>query len=191
VETDALTIMNWSEGLPHGACDRDLIYYGQSLGGAVLLHAYASFHERERVQTLVVEGTFHSYEEIAAGVFWRTPILFPFTGFAYTLVSDAYAPDRIMPRIASTPLLVIHGDSDPVVPAAYGRAVFRAARGEKELWLVAGGKHADAMTHPAWRQRLMAHLDHGCHVAQREEDKIQSGSRFRDPDVALSASSAD
>jgi fermentation-respiration switch protein FrsA (DUF1100 family) len=186
VEADALAIMGWSQGLPQGACDRDLVYYGQSLGGAVLMHAYASFHERRRVETLIVEGTFHSYEEVAAGVFWRTPILFPFTGFAYALVSDDYAPERIMPRIASTPLLVIHGDRDPVVPPAYGRAVFRTAQGEKEFWLVPGGKHANSMRYAAWRKRLIEHLDRGCRVGpltgRYADHKMQSGSRFRDPD---------
>ncbi len=122
----------------------DLVLFGQSLGGAVLLRALDDVHDRKRIRAVIVEGTFTSYQEIAASVLWRAPLLFPFTGFAYALVSDAYAPDESIPRISPIPLLVIHDLHDPVVPFRFGVAVYDLARQPKTLWPVDYGAHIRA-----------------------------------------------
>jgi uncharacterized protein len=114
--------------------------------------------DRSRVRAVVVESSFHSYKEAAASVLFRQPLLFPFTGFAYPLVSDAYAPSGVIERVAPTPLLVIHGDADRVLPAAFGRAIYAQAHAPRELWLVPGGGHANTMRRPVYRTRLLAYL---------------------------------
>jgi len=159
LELDALAAIDFAERLPRARAEPDLVLYGQSLGGAVLLHAYASVRERSRVRALVVESTFHSYQEAAASVCWRTPVLLPFTGFAYAWVSDAYAPSPVIGSVAPTPLLVIHGDHDEVVPVAFGYAIYRQAREPRELWIVPGGGHVEAMRRVDFRARLIAYLE--------------------------------
>jgi fermentation-respiration switch protein FrsA (DUF1100 family) len=159
LELDALAAIDFAERLPRASTGQDLVLYGQSLGGAVLLHAYASVRERSRIRVLVVESTFHSYSEAAASVCWRTPLLFPFTGFAYAWVSDAYAPASTIGAVAPTPLLVIHGDHDDVVPVAFGYAIYRLAREPRELWIVPGGGHVEAMRRVDYRARLIDYLE--------------------------------
>jgi len=158
LELDALAAIHYAQALPRGSAEPDLVLYGQSLGGAVLLHAYASVRDRRRIRALVVESSFHSYEEAAASVFFREPLLFPFTGFAYALVSDAYAPAGQVGSVAPTPLLVIHGDKDRILPPTFGVALYRLAREPRELWIVPGGGHADTMRRPVYRQRLLDYL---------------------------------
>ena len=45
----------------------------------------------------------------------------------------------------STPLLIIHGDRDEVIPLEYGREVFEAAAAPKELVVLAGAGHNDVL----------------------------------------------
>jgi fermentation-respiration switch protein FrsA (DUF1100 family) len=58
-------------------------------------------------------------------------------------------PDEIVPAAAanqsSGPLMVIQGDADQLVPVADGQAIYAAARGDKEIWIVAGAAHAGAI----------------------------------------------
>ncbi len=159
LELDAFAAMSVAEALPRARAGRDLVYFGQSLGGAVLLHAYAERPSRERVRALVIEGSFHSYEEVASSVLYRHWFLFPFTGFAYPLVSDEYAPARTIARVSPTPLLVVHGTADRVVPPAFGQAIYDLAREPRELWLVRGTDHLRTWNREAARELLVAKLD--------------------------------
>lgn len=159
VHQDAVTVLSWAEET--AARDQaPLVLYGQSLGGAVMLRAIGDVGTR-RVLAVVAEGTFHSYEEEAASVFWRTPLLFPFTGFAYALVSDRYSPAPYVASIAPVPLLVIHGDQDRVVDVAFGRAVYDLGRPPKSLWIVRGGRHTDALAvgGGVYRDELLAFVE--------------------------------
>jgi uncharacterized protein len=158
VEQDALAVMRYAEALPTTQRENGVVYYGQSLGGAILLHAYPQL-EHQHVHAVVVEGTFHSYQEIAASVLFRHWLLLPMTGFAYATVSDVTSPASAVSKIAPTPLLIIHGAKDPVVPLAFGRALERLAAQPHEFWIVPNGGHIDALRQPAVRQRLLDYLE--------------------------------
>lgn len=153
---DALAAIRYAQALPASSRQRDLVLYGQSLGGAVLLDALGQLADRRRVRLVVVEGTFHSYQEVAASALWRRPVLFPFTGFAYATISDDHAPAQAIPSVSPTPLLVIHGDHDSIVPARFGRTIYDLARAPRALWIVPGGRHIDAMRRDEYKQRLLA-----------------------------------
>lgn len=49
-------------------------------------------------------------------------------------------------RIAPAPLLVVHGDADPLFPVEHAEALYAAAGQPKELWLEAGFGHAEDAT---------------------------------------------
>ncbi len=159
VRQDALTAIAYAQALPHGSFEKDLILYGQSLGGAVLLNAYGALTDRRRVRLVVVEGTFHSYQEVAASMLWRHPLLLPFTGFAYATISDDLAPARQIPLVSPTPLLVIHGQRDPIVPLVFGRTIYQLARAPRALWVIPGGRHIDAMRRAKVRARLLSFVE--------------------------------
>jgi fermentation-respiration switch protein FrsA (DUF1100 family) len=156
VREDALAALAFAATLPKGALQRDLILYGQSLGGAVLLDAYARMEDRQRVRLVIVEGAFHSYQEVAASALWRRPLLFPFTGLAYATLSDAHAAAPSVAKVWPTPLLVIHGAEDEIVPPVFGHSIYALAQPPRSLWIVPGGRHIDSMQRPAYRARLLA-----------------------------------
>jgi len=155
VRRDALAAIRFAAELPRGSEGKDLILYGQSLGGAVLVDAFAHVPDRSRVRLVVVEGSFHSYQEVAASVLWRNWLLFPLTGLAYGTVSDENAPYWTVSRVAPTPLLIIHGEHDNVVPPEFGLSLYRLAQEPKTFWSVPGGRHIDAMSRPRYRRALL------------------------------------
>ena len=61
------------------------------------------------------------------------------------LVPDAYPTLRRI-RELRTPLLVIHGDDDLIVPPAHARALFEAAPGPKRLCILENVGHNDLVS---------------------------------------------
>ena len=53
----------------------------------------------------------------------------------------AHSPVREVARLAPTPLLIVHGDQDDLVPVQEAYRLFEAAAEPKELYIVKGGGH--------------------------------------------------
>jgi fermentation-respiration switch protein FrsA (DUF1100 family) len=110
---------------------------------------------------VVLESSFSSYRGIAReklGDIWLTwPLQWPLS----FLFSSRYDPVDLIGGLPRCPLLIIHGDADEVVPLREGRALLAAARGPKDLWVVPGGGHLEALTRYGkdYRPRLAAFLE--------------------------------
>ena len=106
-----------------------VIYLGESLGGAVAVEL-ALAHPPAG---LVLLSTFASVREMSR-------VHYPFVPAA--LVPDAY-PTLQRIRELRTPLLVVHGEGDEIVPLSQARALFEAAPDPKRLHVVPGAGHND------------------------------------------------
>jgi fermentation-respiration switch protein FrsA (DUF1100 family) len=158
VQLDALAALDYAEArLPRHA-DRDLILLGQSLGGAILLRALSERRSMTRVRHVVVEASFHSYQEVAASVTWRHPALFLLTGVSYGLVSDEFAPAAHVAELSPWPVLFVHGLEDEVVDPAFSGVLFSLSRAPRSLLAVPGVGHQGPMATCAERYRG-AYLD--------------------------------
>lgn len=135
-----------------------LFVFGQSLGGSAAIYAVAHHPQRARVAAVIAEGAFSSYRRIARekmGQAWFTwPLQWPLS----FLFSERYAAGRAVAALAPVPLLVVHGENDPVVPPSHARRLFEAAREPRELWIVPGAGHVDAFTRAENREVLLAFL---------------------------------
>ncbi len=140
---------------------RQLVVYGQSIGGTILLRALSDLEDKSLIDAVVVESAFSSYERVAREKLSLTCLTWPFQGLTPLLMSDRYAPEKVMDRIAPTPLLVIHGDADAIIPLHHGRRLFDLAGEPKWFWQVEGGRHISAMFHDQgrYRKRLLDFLD--------------------------------
>jgi hypothetical protein len=122
------------------------------------VHRVAHTAYRENIRALVVESAFSGYRRITReklGDFWLTwPFQYP---LSWT-VSDEYNPSEAVARISPIPLLVIHGDRDPIVPVHHGQRLFELAREPKQLWIVPGGGHIQAFQWQSYRDRFVAWL---------------------------------
>jgi fermentation-respiration switch protein FrsA (DUF1100 family) len=128
-----------------------LISYGHSLGGAKSL-AVLGEAPVKGVCAVIADAAFSSYlamAQIMAGQ------------LGANLVSDEWAPQDAIQKIAPVPLLIVHGSKDEVVPVAQGRLLFQAAHEPKTMFEVTDGHHGDALlcNHGAYRKKLLAWLD--------------------------------
>ncbi len=135
-----------------------IVVFGQSLGGSIAIYNVAHSPYRGHIRGLAVESAFASYRDIAReklSDFWLTwPLQYPLSW----LISDRYSPAAAVAQISPIPLLIIHGDDDPIVPVANGIRLFALAREPKQLWIVPGGGHIEAFRHQSYRDRFVAWL---------------------------------
>ena len=107
-----------------------IVYFGQSLGGAIALELAT----RHPPLGLVLESTFSSAADMARQVAPRLPL--------HVLVRRKFdSTARI--RKVSSPVLVVHGNDDSVVPLAPGRKLYEAAIGPKRWMGVPNADHSD------------------------------------------------
>jgi uncharacterized protein len=117
-----------------GDVRRPIIYWGRSLGGPVA--AYATTVTRP--DGLILESTFAEKRAVLGRqVLLRT----------LNLLASFHFETARMLRDFKGPTLVMHGDSDSVVPYAAGRALFEQVHEPKRFVTLRGADHNDL--HPA------------------------------------------
>jgi fermentation-respiration switch protein FrsA (DUF1100 family) len=125
--------------------------YGFSLGGSSAILAAA---KTGAFAAVVADSAFTSLRDQARGAitgFYRLPA-FPFLQLAvlgYELYFqtrvDAVAPVREIAAMAPTPVLLIAGEGDDLIPADNGRKLFAAAKEPKQLWIITGAEHGGTL----------------------------------------------
>lgn len=110
-----------------------MIFFGQSLGSAVALQMALE----TRPAGLVMESSFTSIAEMLKYV---SPLAYYTVGWW-----SINFPFDNLAKIsrAEVPLLLIHGDRDPVVPVEMTRRLYRRAGAPKMLQILSGGGHCD------------------------------------------------
>ncbi len=145
VHKDALAAIKYILEDRAGTKPDRVILYGQSLGGAVLLGAYDVIPNKEKIAAVVIESSFSSYQRIARkklAAHWWSWIFQP---LVYVVLSDKWSGEKRIEKIPPVPLLVIHGDNDPVVEFDHGQKIFELAKDPKFFWKINGGGHLNIM----------------------------------------------
>lgn len=134
---------------------RNLYALGVSMGAAIALQSAAI---EPRIAAVAAEDPFASLREVSydyAGLD-LSPLLGktlfrPATFFALRAIAKAggFDPDQASPEIAVTqrpfPILLICGTNDHRIPCRHAQAIYNAATGPKELWIVQRAGHAMAL----------------------------------------------
>ena len=124
---DARAAWDWlgreHPGLPRYA-------YGHSLGGAIAV-ALASQVDDE--SGLIVEGAFTSLPDVVSSFKWGWLPVGP-------LITQRFDAAARVQQVGS-PLLVVHGSGDRLIPPALGRKLYERANEPKRFVLVEGGSH--------------------------------------------------
>jgi uncharacterized protein len=111
-----------------GVAQERIVLWGESLGSAVAVHLAAA----RRVAGIVLEAALTSVADIAQLHYPGIP--------AAMLVRDRFDALSRIGRVGS-PLLVLHGGRDTVVPIRFGRRLFDAAPVPKECWFEPRAEH--------------------------------------------------
>ncbi|MCZ8292407.1 MAG: alpha/beta fold hydrolase [Hylemonella sp.] len=104
--------------------------FGHSLGGAIAIELAAQVEDEHGT---LVEGTFTSIPDVVSSFKWGWLPVGP-------LITQRFEAVKRVPDIGS-PLLVVHGAKDTLIPPELGRKLFDAATGRKAFVLVEGGSH--------------------------------------------------
>jgi uncharacterized protein len=136
---------------------RHLYALGVSMGAAIALQSAAV---EPRIAAVVAEDPFANLREVTydyAGLQW-SPLLGK-TLFRPASMAALYEvkktggfdPDEVSPekavQVRAFPILLICGTEDHRIPCRHAEAIFKAATGPKELWIVRGADHASALGH--------------------------------------------
>jgi uncharacterized protein len=136
VYADALAAWQWLDRLhPHPS---QRFIYGHSLGGAVAIDLAARLSSNGiEAGGLIVESTFTNLADIAAAM------SFDWLPTRWLLSQKFDSIDKI--KRVRMPVLVAHGASDRMVPARFSTALYEAAPEPKQLLIVDGSGHNNAM----------------------------------------------
>ncbi len=137
-----------------GIAERDIVVFGESLGGGVASQLAAGHAPR----ALVLASTFTSAVDLGAEIYPFLPV---------RLISRYRYPtlDRL-PEV-DAPVLIIHSPGDDIIPFAHGQRLYAAAREPKAFLEITGG-HNDGFVfkRQPWVDALGAFLE-----AARRADK--------------------
>ncbi|MFO1273083.1 MAG: alpha/beta fold hydrolase [Rubrivivax sp.] len=104
--------------------------FGHSLGGAIAVALGAQVDDESGV---IVEGSFTSVPDVFGSFKWGWLPLGP-------LITQRFDAGSRVETLGS-PLLVVHGSDDQLIPAALGRKLYEQAKEPKRFVLVEGGTH--------------------------------------------------
>ncbi|MGH2816524.1 MAG: alpha/beta hydrolase [Actinomycetota bacterium] len=126
---DARAALGYLAGRPEVDPER-VVYFGESLGAAVALRLAT---ERPPA-ALVLRSPFASLAEVGRRHYPVLPVSL--------LLRDRYDSAALAGRL-DTPLLVVAGGRDQIVPASHSRRLFAAAPQPKRLVVIGGADHND------------------------------------------------
>ena len=110
---------------------QNIFIYGHSLGGAIAIEL-ASRHPD--MAGIIVEGTFTSMRDMAQFIRWLR--IFPLD-WLVTQHFDSISKIKSL----STPLLILHGSADDIIPVAMAKELFAAAPQPKQLVIIPQANH--------------------------------------------------
>jgi fermentation-respiration switch protein FrsA (DUF1100 family) len=119
-----------------GVLPTDIILYGESLGTGVAVQLATSVP----VAGVALDAPYTSTVDLGAKAYPFLPVRW--------LMHDRYESARRIAGI-STPLLILHGARDTVIPVAMGQRLHALAREPKKLILFPNGNHVDLDQHGA------------------------------------------
>ncbi|MBA4386897.1 MAG: alpha/beta hydrolase [Verrucomicrobia bacterium] len=127
--------------------DRDkLLIFGQSLGGANAL-AVMGENRFPGVKAVAADSPFYSYRSVARDKIDDMPVLWLLKWpLSFLLLGNSHSPGPVVANISPTPLLLIHGNADQVIPYHHSQWLFQEAKEPKTLLTVKGGGHTTAIS---------------------------------------------
>jgi len=145
IHNDCIAAMEYITTRP-GIDQNTLVIFGQSLGGA---NALAVLGEKryDGVKAAAIDSTFYSYRTLVRDRIEKIPLLWIAKWpLSFLVISNSHSPGSSVQNISPTPLLLIHGTADRVIPYHHAQDLFNKAREPKQLWTVQGGNHTDAFS---------------------------------------------
>jgi len=141
VNLDGVAALEKSYELVQNKKLKQWIVHSQSLGGIITMRALEDFKNRDKINLLVLDSTFDSYDDIAFDKLTDHWFTFIFSPLGPLLVSDEMAPQKFF-EIFSKQVLVMHGLKDVVIPHKFGKRIYdRLQTPNKTWWPMGDAEH--------------------------------------------------
>ncbi|MCB9850916.1 MAG: alpha/beta hydrolase [Phycisphaerales bacterium] len=163
---DVLAAVDWLKQ-KHADESRHIVGVAWSMGAATMLLAAA---EDTRIEALHIDAAYARTRDIAAVIAAPFPPVYQECGTAIGLLigslecgANLYtlAPIDVIASIAPRPIMIVHGDVDPLIPLAQGKQLFEAAGEPKQFVIIKGAGHCQTITidTPDYQRRMVAFLN--------------------------------
>jgi fermentation-respiration switch protein FrsA (DUF1100 family) len=123
---DAESAINWLKR--KGIKDNDIVLYGESLGTGVATHVA----QNHKFAGVILESPFTSMIDAAKNVYPYFPVSI--------LLKDKYKNDKKIRNIKS-PILIMHGENDNIVPFWMGKKIYELANEPKYYFFPKNDNH--------------------------------------------------
>jgi len=125
--------------------DKRRFIFGHSLGGAIAVNLASDVGDEAGV---IVEGSFTSIPDVVGTFRWGWLPVSP-------LITQRFDAASRIAQVGS-PLLVVHGSQDSLIPYRLGQDLYERARAPKRFVLVEGGSHhnTNAVGQAQYREAL-------------------------------------
>ncbi len=138
---DARAVMEWLKLV--GTDPGTIILYGESIGSGPAVQMAIEY----KVKALVLDSAFTSAVDAASFHYPYFPVKW--------LLKDRYENIKKIEKIR-TPLILVHGDADSIIPYKLGEGLFEQALPPKTLIRVEGGNHNNLDQFKAYEKVLDA-----------------------------------
>ncbi|MEB3293577.1 MAG: alpha/beta hydrolase [Synechococcales bacterium] len=133
---------------------QQIVIYGESLGGAIAL---ALAIQQPEAGGVILQSTFTSMTEVVQQKTWAAVIPVDW------ILTERFDSLRRI-RSLQMPVLLLHGQADPIIPFAMSQQLYNAAPEPKALQLIPGGGHVaiyqpGAASYLKAIHRFVGHLD--------------------------------
>lgn len=162
-QDDVLTAAEW---LKEEAGFKRVVAFGLSMGGAACILAAA--RDKRLIDGVISDCAFARMDEAMKhtarlvgmpqlmatlaqmGVRWR-----------FGLRPETVSPEDAIARLAPRPVLIIHGDDDPLIPESDAQRLFKRAGQPKSLWIAPDIGHGRAIWDAAeeYRERVVKFIE--------------------------------
>ena len=145
--------------LERGDLNKNIILFGQSLGGAVAITVLANSAFKDYVRCLIVESAFSNYRRVAKDKIEKN-ILTKVLGYPLLyLINDDYSPDKFIEMISPIPVIILHGKEDKIVEFYHSKILYDKALEPKMIIIKEEAKHINVSRYKDVREKILDFLD--------------------------------
>jgi alpha-beta hydrolase superfamily lysophospholipase len=156
---DLLAVLDYATGFLR-AQNQPVYFYGQSLGGTLLLKAVSQNPERWNVDGVIAEDPFYSFKDVALERLTPFGVPSPIGILSYITFSNRYGLNKKeLSAISPTPVYLFCSSDDPIISRHHCRALSENLRQPKLVVNYAEKGHLTAMADPASRSILLEALE--------------------------------
>jgi uncharacterized protein len=139
--------------------NKPVFLLGQSIGASLgIFFAGTRPVQIKPLDGVISDSSFTRYKDIVRHAASTTWLTWPFQYPASWLMTYPYDPIDVIDRIAPTPLLIVHGSADTLIPFEHGQRLYDKAGGPKQL-LKTGDGHIQTFMRPEHRLIVLEFLN--------------------------------